>query len=127
MKPIRPLTMAAIAAIVLLAGGMTSANALDARDGPPKPAFPADTGVAAPLSAHQQFQGSQVSIPAGGFGFAHVDCPAGMVPTGGGGQTTSTLAFITDSVPTSGGWSVGVKNTDNVSARVSAWVICTVP
>lgn len=126
MKPIRPLTMAAMAAIVLLASGVTSANALDGRDDPPKPAFPADPGVVAPSSAHQQVQGDQVSIPAGGFGFAHVNCPAGMVATGGGGQTTSTLTFITDSVPSGGGWSVGVKNTADVSNRASAWVICTV-
>ncbi|MFE3553453.1 hypothetical protein ACFXKW_01015 [Streptomyces sp. NPDC059193] len=127
MKPIRPLTVAAVATIVLVAGSVTSAIALDGRDDPTKPAYPADPGVVAPLSAHTQHHSDQVTIPAGGFGFAHVDCPAGTVPTGGGGQTTSTLTFITDSIPTSGGWSVGVKNTADVSNRASAWVICTTP
>ncbi|MCX4808458.1 hypothetical protein ACFWWM_23435 [Streptomyces sp. NPDC058682] len=126
MKTIRPLTVAVVSALALLAGGVISANAMDARDDPPKPPLPADSGVVAPLSAHPQYQGEQVSIPAGGFGFAHVACPAGTVPTGGGGQTTSTLTFITDSLPNSGGWSVGVKNTADVSNRASAWVICTV-
>ncbi|MFD9219881.1 hypothetical protein ACFWDI_07615 [Streptomyces sp. NPDC060064] len=127
MKPIRPLAVAAMAAVVLLASGVTSASALDASDDPQKTDFPVDTGLVAPLSAHPQYLGPSVSIPAGGFAFAHVDCPSGRVPTGGGGTTSSTLTFLTDSTPTSGGWTVGVKNTATFSASARAWVVCTVP
>lgn len=126
MKPARSLALAAVTAIVLLGGGAISANASDAGGDPPKPALPADHGVVAPLGAHPQFRGDNISIPAGGFGFAHVNCPAGMVPTGGGGQTGSTLTFITDSLPSSSGWTVGVKNNDTgQSHAASAWVVCT--
>lgn len=128
MKLIRPLALAAMTAIVLLTGGAASAGALDSGGDPPKPAPPADPGIVAPQSAHPQYRGDDVTIPAGGFGFAHVNCPSGMVPTGGGGQTGSTLTFITDSLPSSAGWSVGVKNTDTTrSNSASAWVICTTP
>ncbi|WP_327325200.1 hypothetical protein OG735_23900 [Streptomyces sp. NBC_01210] len=127
MKPIRPLAVAAMATGVLLVSGVTSANALAASDNPPKTDFPAESGVVAPLSAHPQYQGSSVAIPAGGFAFAHVDCPSGRVPTGGGGTTSSTLTFFTDSYPTSGGWTVGVKNTATFGASATAWVVCTVP
>ncbi|BAU85311.1 hypothetical protein SLA_4423 [Streptomyces laurentii] len=127
MKSIRPLAVAVMAATALLAGSAPSANALDGGGDPPKPAFPTGTSAAAPSSAHPTYYGSKVSIPANGWALAHVDCPTGMVPTGGGGQTSSTATFITDSYPTSGGWSVGVKNTQTLSNDAMAWVVCTTP
>lgn len=81
MKSIHPLALAATAAIVLLASGVTAANALGSRNDPPKPAFPASTGAAAAMGPHPQSRGPTVSIPPGGFSYAQVDCPSG-VPTG---------------------------------------------
>ncbi|MGW1776749.1 hypothetical protein [Streptomyces sp. NPDC002104] len=129
MKPARSLALAAVTSIVLLAGSAFtafSANAGDSGGDPPKPAPPADAGVVAPPSSHQQYRGDNVTIPAGGFGYAHVNCPAGTVPTGGGGQTGSRLTFLTDTLPSPTGWTVGAKNTDTSrSNTASAWVVCT--
>ncbi|MDD9381494.1 hypothetical protein M8Z33_33570 [Streptomyces sp. ZAF1911] len=126
MKPARSLALAAVTSLVLLAGSAFSASAWDSGGDPPKPAPPTDPGVVAPQSAHPQYRGDVVFIPAGGFAFAHVNCPAGMVPTGGGGQTGSTLTLLTDSLPSPSGWTVGVKNTDTGQTNTaSAWVVCT--
>ncbi|WP_405676467.1 hypothetical protein OG239_41015 [Streptomyces sp. NBC_00868] len=126
MKSIHPLALAATAAIVLLASGVTAANALGSRNDPPKPAFPASTGAAAAMGPHPQSRGPTVSIPPGGFSYAQVDCPSG-VPTGGGGRTSSSLTFITDSAPTDRGWVIGVKNTGTATATATPLVVCTLP
>ncbi|MEV7615804.1 hypothetical protein [Streptomyces sp. NPDC089799] len=124
MKPIRPLALAATAAAVLLLTGATTATALD---DPPKPAWPGGSGNAATLSPHPYYWGPTVAIPAGGFAYVRTDCPSGWVPTGGGGRTSSTLTFITDSAPDNTGWVIGVKNTSTAEASAYAYAVCTVP
>lgn len=127
MKPIRPLALAVVATAVLVVTGSTTATAGASSDDPPKPAPPAGPGVAAPLSQHFQISGPRVTIPAGGFAFATANCPSGLVPTGGGGRTSSTSTFITDSAPTAAGWEVGVRNTSAGEASAYAYVVCTAP
>ncbi|WP_405530526.1 hypothetical protein OG592_21920 [Streptomyces avidinii] len=128
MKSLRPLALASVASLVLLATSVTAtAAALDSRDDPPKPAPPTAPGDAVPLSAHTHHSGPVVNIPAGGFSYASVNCPSGSVPTGGGGQTSSGLTLLTDSFPAGNGWTIGVKNTDTATRSAWAHVVCTVP
>ncbi|MEU4953872.1 hypothetical protein ACFYN3_27990 [Streptomyces lavendulae] len=127
MKPIRPLALAFVATTVLLVTGLTTATAGASSDDPPKPARPAAPGVAVPLSQHYQISGTTVTIPAGGFAFASVNCPSGLVPTGGGGRTSSTSTFLTHSAPTATGWEIGVRNTSTGQASAYAYVVCTAP
>ncbi|MET8750344.1 hypothetical protein ACFXPI_17920 [Streptomyces sp. NPDC059104] len=127
MKPIRPVALAVVATAVLLVTGVTTSTAGASSDDPPKPARPAAPGVAAPLSQHFPISGPTVTIPAGGFAFAMANCPSGLVPTGGGGRTSSTSTFLTDSAPTATGWEIGVRNTSTGEASAYAYVVCTAP
>jgi hypothetical protein len=68
--------------------------------------------------------GSTVTIPVGSHGYATVDCPAGTVVTGGGGQTGGYQTFITDSYRTSNGWAVRATNTDTAPTSVTAVAVC---
>ncbi|MFG2226794.1 hypothetical protein [Streptomyces sp. NPDC048644] len=83
---------------------------------------------AAPKAAHPQVFGAPVTIPSGDNLLASVACPAGTVPTGGGGVTQGFRVFLTDSfVASTGQWSVRGTNTDPNPQFLRAFAICTTP
>ena len=57
-----------------------------------------------------------------------VDCPAGKVATGGGGEvspTDTTLVFLTVSIPRANGWFVKAESAaTGTSWRLIAHVVC---
>ncbi|MFJ3841367.1 hypothetical protein ACIPY6_38475 [Streptomyces sp. NPDC090054] len=125
MKPIRTLALAVVATLAVLTAGTTTAGAQEASDEPPKPTPPIS---AAPLSAHTQHFGTPVTVQPGAFAFAHVSCPAGTVPTGGGARTSGTFIYITDSYANGTDWTVVGKNIGtDFEQTLTAFVVCTVP
>ncbi|MFI7101001.1 hypothetical protein ACIBK8_16710 [Streptomyces sp. NPDC050161] len=122
---------------VLAAGVATAAVAHDSGPDKQTPKHVAhDSGAdkqtpkhdAAPKAAHPQVFGPAVNIPPGGNLLASVACPAGTVPTGGGGVTQGQRVFFTDSfVASTGQWSVRGTNTDTTTQFLRAFAICTTP
>ncbi|GAB2906924.1 hypothetical protein [Streptomyces mayteni] len=113
----------ALTTIAVLAAGMTTAGATVDHGGTADAAKP----EAAPLAAHGQYIGPPESITPGSFSFAYATCPAGQVPTGGGGGTSNVHIYLTDSHPTPNGWVVGGVNTGSLNESLTAHVVCTVP
>ncbi|TDC12657.1 hypothetical protein E1265_29435 [Streptomyces sp. 8K308] len=83
--------------------------------------------AAEPLAAHNQIEGTNVTVPPGSQNFAGVTCPAGQVPTGGGFRTSGFDIYATDSYASGTGWSVFARNTGTTAQQVRAVVVCTVP
>jgi hypothetical protein len=100
-----------------------------ADDGPNSKKTDVTTSAASPalLAAHPQFFGPFVTVPPGGNVVASVACPAGQVPTGGGGTTSAFKIFFTDSFASGGSWIVRGTNTNTVNESIRAFVICTTP
>ena len=123
------LALTALAAAGLLVSGATTASADDS---------PADKAAITALqkqspaalsvmAAHPQFFGPFVTVPAGGNVAATVACPAGQVPTGGGGATSAFKIFFTDSFASGNSWVVRGTNTNTVPESIRAFVVCTTP
>ncbi|MET8977363.1 hypothetical protein ABZX85_17250 [Streptomyces sp. NPDC004539] len=62
----------------------------------------------------------------GATGTAHIDCPAGEVPTGGGGLGNPAVQF-NESYPTATGWTVRATNNGSQPLTLFARVTCTRP
>lgn len=78
-----------------------------------------------PGQARASIAGASVSVPPGGNGFASVDCPAGTVVTGGGGQTSAFKIFFTDSFQSGNSWVVRGTNTNTTSNEsLTAVAVC---
>ncbi|TVL91026.1 hypothetical protein [Streptomyces sp. SAJ15] len=122
MKRSRILTV--LVTVALTAGAATAvAQGNDEKPVPePKP-----RAVEAAAAAHTQHIGDPVTVGAGQFRFAQVTCPAGTVPTGGGGSTSGTTLFFTDSYASGNLWLVGGKNTGTSDVVLRARAVCTVP
>lgn len=67
-----------------------------------------------------------VPVEAGEVGTAHAECPAGQVPSGGGGSGGIDV-LLTTSGPTETGWTVRAKNTGSVRNTLFAETMCTAP
>jgi hypothetical protein len=113
------LALGVLAAAGVLAASPVSASA-DARGG-------GSSGDTRPLAAHTQYFSAWVSMPAGINRQVSVACPAGQVPTGGGGQTQGTHTYLTDSYAQGGSWTVKATNTGTVAESMRAFVVCTTP
>lgn len=123
------LALTALATAGILVSGATTATADDGpADKPgiaaPGQQTPATTSV---LAAHPQIFGPFVTVPAGSNGLASVACPAGQVPTGGGGATSAFKIFFTDSFASGNSWFVRGTNTNTVPESIRAFVVCTTP
>ncbi|MFE2103052.1 MULTISPECIES: hypothetical protein [unclassified Streptomyces] len=114
-----------VTAAVLAASGATLAAARDGDGGKHGTARAARASVG-------RYWGTDVEVPPGQYRTASVSCPAGMVSTGGGGAIGGASQnggdpFFTGSYGGSGGWVIGVKNTDSVTRFVNAFVVCITP
>ncbi|MGW5421251.1 hypothetical protein [Streptomyces sp. NPDC003943] len=67
-----------------------------------------------------------VKLEAGHVGVAHAECPAGLVPTGGGGSGGLDVLFNSSS-PTATGWTVRATNTGFGQLSLYASVVCGAP
>ncbi|MER8047502.1 hypothetical protein [Streptomyces sp. NPDC094032] len=67
-----------------------------------------------------------VNLAAGAVGTAHVECPQGKVPTGGGG-TGGLDVLLNTSNMTETGWTVQAINTAPGPRTLVATVLCTAP
>ncbi|MFE6871532.1 hypothetical protein ACFVFS_33900 [Kitasatospora sp. NPDC057692] len=132
MARTKPLVLTALALFGVLAAS-TAAVAEDRPADKPasvKPTFVAPHDQAADpslLAAHDQVVGDWVDVAPGDNGIAYVPCPAGEVPTGGGGQTSAFRIFFTDSYPSGDSWVVRGTNTGSSTESIRATAVCTTP
>lgn len=75
---------------------------------------------------HSHQPGPSVLLQAGQVGSAHAECPAGQVPSGGGGLGDPNLLHNA-SFPTATGWTLRATNVDNVPHSLVAAVVCAAP
>ena len=74
----------------------------------------------------KQVIGAPTSVAASSWVSASVDCPAGSVPTGGGGYASSSTLRLTDSYPelANARWRVYYYNEGAFAANGTAYVLC---
>ncbi|MGK5731549.1 hypothetical protein [Streptomyces sp. URMC 124] len=131
MKRTMILAMAAVAA--LTGGVVTTATAENAPGDKPTAAADkarefAEDGPE--VGGFDPVEGPAVTVAPQGNGRAFVSCPAGRVPSGGGGKTNAFRIFFTDSFQEGSGWVVRGTNTNPVggaSETIRAVVTCTTP
>ncbi|WP_283135906.1 hypothetical protein [Rhizohabitans arisaemae] len=123
------LALGALAAAAVLVGGAPIASAADGSDEKPGLVAPnkAAAAHAAALAPHPQFFGAFVVVPPGQNRVATVSCPAGQVPSGGGGATSGIRIFFTDSFASGNGWVIRGTNTNTANESIRAFVVCTTP
>jgi hypothetical protein len=123
------LALAALAGAGVLVSGATTATADDSPANKPIIAAPKQQppATASVHTAHPQFFGGFVTVPPGSNLTASVACPAGQVPTGGGGTTSAFKIFFTDSFASGNSWFVRGTNTNTVNESIRAFVVCTTP
>lgn len=117
-----------MAAMTALTGGMALAAVQS--DGSPDPAKnrTADSGTASlrVLAPTHRLFGDAVLLGPGQSGSAHVSCPTGQVPSGGGVSNGNTFVHLTDGFATGPLWVARGKNTDRADPHpLRAFVICT--
>ncbi|GAA1392993.1 hypothetical protein GCM10009639_25440 [Kitasatospora putterlickiae] len=132
MSRTKPLVLTALAVLGVLAASTAAAADDRPADKPAsvKPvATPSDPAVAdaSLLAAHDQVTGDWVEVAPGANGIALVACPAGEVPTGGGGQTSAFRIFFTDSYASGEYWVVRGTNTGTSAESIRATAVCTTP
>jgi hypothetical protein len=65
-----------------------------------------------------------VSVNAGQYGVAYVDCPAGKKVIGGGGGSEGNAPIILLGPYINHQWAVAVRNDGGGPVNVSAWAYC---
>ncbi|WP_058042515.1 hypothetical protein [Streptomyces roseifaciens] len=124
----------AMAAVAALTGGLvTTASAENAADD--KPVVSADKAKefaedGPEIGGFDQVEGPPVTVAPQANGRAVATCPAGRVPSGGGGKTSAFRIFFTDSFQEGGTWVVRGTNTNpagGASETIRAVAICTAP
>ncbi|MCX4778057.1 hypothetical protein [Streptomyces sp. NBC_01264] len=107
----------------------------DAAAGPPDRPVPRQTGHRGGGSQHVVGGGFQAGPRTfasasdwenGATGTAHAECPAGQVPSGGGGSGSFDV-LLTTSGPTETGWTVRAKNMGFAQNTLFASAMCTAP
>ncbi|MBB5122453.1 hypothetical protein [Streptomyces eurocidicus] len=120
----------AMTALAALAIGTATATAEDGPKNKPGIVAPSQQKAekdADSLAAHNQFFGDFVTVEPNTNRAATVTCPAGQVPTGGGGTTSAIRVFFTDSFASGRSWVIRGTNTNSVNESIRAFVICTTP
>ena len=117
------LTTAVAGAGALAFAGVASADA--PTDKPAPTATPTALPAKAPKGYAVVTTPFQVA-PTGAQSTAHIECPTGTVPLGGGVfvQSNSTAANINSSAPTPTGWSGWVNNTSGATTFFQVQAIC---
>ncbi|WP_380282012.1 hypothetical protein [Kitasatospora purpeofusca] len=83
-------------------------------------------GLAVCSDTQPTLEVGSTTVEAGAVGTAHAECPAGQVPTGGGGSI-GLDALLNGSAPTATGWTVQGTNGSDGPRTLSASVFCTTP
>ncbi|MEH6378023.1 hypothetical protein V7793_27340 [Streptomyces sp. KLMMK] len=124
----------AMAAVAALTGGLvTTASAENAADD--KPVAAADKAKefaedGPEIGGFDQVEGTALNVAPQANGRTFVACPAGRVPSGGGGKTSGIHIFFTDSFQEGNGWVIRGTNTNPVGGAtesIRAVAICTAP
>lgn len=84
----------------------------------------ASTAAPSKVQAQTRVTGGFVAVGRGANALASVQCPAGTVVTGGGGQTSAFKIFLTDSYRSGNGWVVRGTNTNSVTESIRAVAVC---
>ncbi|MGW6455550.1 hypothetical protein ACWF94_06400 [Streptomyces sp. NPDC055078] len=113
----------ALVALALAAAGMTTVAVAQSDNGTQSPAR-SGTGARAPFN---QVQGSLVSVLPNTIHGQGVPCPAGTVPTGGGGFSPNDFLVMTESFPRGNEWVVTYRNIGGQSANFRPYVVCSTP
>ena len=92
--------------------------------GPQGPKGDAGAPGAPGISGYELVYGPDVSVAAGQFGVATVDCPAGKKALGGGGGSESDAPITLLGPYVNKDWAVAVRNDAGFSINVSAWAYC---
>ncbi|MGW5677770.1 hypothetical protein ACWEV4_22230 [Streptomyces sp. NPDC003860] len=113
----------ALVALALAAAGMTTV-AVAQNDSDTK--SPTHTGAAARAPV-TQVQGGLVSVLPNTIHGQGVPCPAGTVPTGGGGFSPNDFLVMTESFPRGDEWVVAYRNIGGQAANFRPYVVCSTP
>jgi hypothetical protein len=76
------------------------------------------------ISGYQLVSGADVTVPAGQFGLAYVDCPAGKKVIGGGGGSEGNAPITLLGPYVNHQWAVGVRNDGGIPEKIIAWAYC---
>ena len=76
------------------------------------------------VSGYQVVYGAIVSVPAGQFGAAFADCPAGKKAVGGGGGSEGDAPIVLMQPYQNHDWAVAVRNDGNGAEGVAAIAYC---
>jgi len=76
------------------------------------------------VSGYQVVYGAIVSVPAGQFGVAFADCPAGKKVVGGGGGSEGDAPIVLMGPYMNHDWAVAVRNDGNGAEGVAATAYC---
>ncbi|MEW2116981.1 hypothetical protein AB0945_17640 [Streptomyces sp. NPDC005474] len=114
MPALRVGVLAGVVAALVATVGITTAASATSGAGTRKPV----------PTAVQPLTGTPVSVPAGGYGYATVACPAGTLLSGGGGTTSGYNMYLTDSYASGSSWIIRGTNTGTSAANLTAYVVC---
>ncbi|MEU1816254.1 hypothetical protein ABZ543_13800 [Streptomyces roseifaciens] len=124
----------AMAAVAALTGGLvTTASAENAADD--KPVTAADKAKefaedGPEIGGFDQVEGTAVNVAPQANGRAVATCPAGRVPSGGGGRTSAFRVLFTDSFQEGNSWVIRGTNINpagGATESIRAVAICTAP
>ncbi|QLE70940.1 hypothetical protein FGW37_04365 [Streptomyces rectiverticillatus] len=115
----------ALAAVVVLAGGMASATAHGDPGAPSPKESPARAGM--DVGGFEQVFGDAVEVAPGANGRATAVCPTGRVPVGGGGETSAFRIALTDTFGQGAVWIARGTNNGSAPESMRAFVVCTAP
>lgn len=105
----------ALVALALAAAGVTTVAVAQNES---------DTRARAPFT---QVQGGLVSVLPNTIHGQGVACPAGTVPTGGGGFSPNDFLVMTESFPDGDEWIVTYRNIGGQPANFRPYVVCSTP
>ena len=76
------------------------------------------------ISGYQFVTGADVSVPAGQYGVAYVDCPPGKKVLGGGGGSEGSAPIVLLGPYVNHQWAVAVRNDQASALNINAWAYC---
>jgi hypothetical protein len=76
------------------------------------------------ISGYQLVNGADVTVPAGQYGVAYVDCPAGKKVLGGGGGSEGSAPIVLLGPYINHQWAVAVRNDQGSSVNINAFAYC---
>jgi hypothetical protein len=113
----RKLGLGGAGAALVVVGALLVGGSVNAAPSTPAPSQ-------AKSGAQSRVTGGWVAVAPGANGLASIQCPAGTVVTGGGGQTSAFRIFFTDSYRSGNGWIVRGGNLGSASEQIRAVAVC---